>query len=87
MSKVYNVGVFVGSLRKDSFNRKLAHGLSELAHPSLKLEIVEIGALPLYNQDEDVNPPAAWTEFRDKVRGVDAVLLVTPEYNRSIPGA
>ena len=86
MSKVYNVGVFVGSLRKDSLNRKLAHALAELAPSSLKLNIIEIGALPLYNQDEDANPPAAWTEFRDKVRAVDAVLFVTPEYNRSVPG-
>ena len=86
MSKVYNVGVFVGSLRKDSLNRKLAHALIELAPSSLKLTIIEIGGLPLYNQDEDENPPAAWTEFRDKVRAVDAVLFVTPEYNRSVPG-
>ena len=86
MSKVYTAGVFVGSLRKDSINRKLAHTLAELAPPSLKLDFIEIAGLSLYNQDEDANPPAAWTAFRDRVRAVDAVLFVTPEYNRSVPG-
>ena len=87
MSKVYKVGVIVGSLRKGSFNRKLAHALAELAPASLKLEFIEIGSLPIYNQDEDENPPPAWTEFRDEVKAVDAVLFVTPEYNRSVPAA
>ena len=59
MSTPKDIAVLVGSLRKDSFNRKIAHVLSELAPPMLKLEIVEIGQLPLYNQDEDANPPAA----------------------------
>lgn len=83
-----SVAVFVGSLRKASFNRKIAHALIGLAPENLKLEIVEIGDLPLYNQDfdDEGTPPAAWTAFRDKVRGFDAVLFVTPEYNRSIPG-
>lgn len=82
-----DVAVFVGSLRKDSFNRKMARALAELAPPSLRLEIVEIGQLPLYNQDDDNDPPAAWTEFRRRVKAADAVLFVTPEYNRSIPDA
>ncbi|HEX7775122.1 MAG TPA: NAD(P)H-dependent oxidoreductase [Parvibaculum sp.] len=81
-----NVAVIVGSLRKESFNRKMALALEKLAPASLKLGIIEIGALTLYNQDEDANPPAVWTEFRDKVRPADAVLFVTPEYNRSVPG-
>lgn len=85
MSTPKDVAVFVGSLRKESFNRKMAHVLRELAPPSLKLEIVEIGQLPLYNQDHDANPPASWTVFRDRVRSADAVLFVTPEYNRSVP--
>lgn len=85
MSTVKDVVVLVGSLRKDSFNRKMAHALSELAPPSLKLEIVEIGQLPHYNQDEEVNPPAAWTAFRERIAEADAVLFVTPEYNRSVP--
>ncbi len=82
-----DVAVIVGSLRKQSFNRKIAHVLIELAPTTLKLEIVEIGALPLYNQDLDGDPPAAWTQFRDRVRPAQALLFVTPEYNRSVPGA
>ena len=81
-----NVAVIVGSIRKGSYNRMMAHALAGLAPPSLKLEIVEIGQLPLYNQDEDTNPPAAWTAFRQKIKAADAVLFVTPEYNRSMPG-
>jgi chromate reductase len=80
------VAVLVGSLRKDSFNRRMAHALARLAPGSLKLGIVEIGALTLYNQDEDENPPAVWTGFRQQVKAADAVLFVTPEYNRSVPG-
>ncbi len=80
-----NVAVLVGSLRKDSFNRKMAHALAELAPPDLKLATVEIGDLSLYNQDVDANPPPPWREFRDRIRSADAVLFVTPEYNRSIP--
>lgn len=82
-----DVAVFVGSLRKTSLNRKLAHVLAELAPTPLKLSIVEIGQLPLYNQDEDPSPPLAWTEFRVRVKAADAVLFVTPEYNRSVPAA
>ena len=58
----------------------------KLAPDSLKLEIVEIGGLPLYNQDLDDNPPAAWIEFRERLKKYDGVLFVTPEYNRSVPG-
>ena len=82
-----NVAVVVGSLRKGSFNRRMALALQAIAPEGLRLEIVEIGQLPLYNQDEDASPPAAWTDFREKIRGFDAVLFVTPEYNRSVPGA
>jgi chromate reductase len=81
-----NVAVLVGSLRKDSFNRKMANALIELAPADLKLAIVEIGALPHYNADLEENVPAAWQEFRHRVRAADAVLFVTPEYNRSVPG-
>ena len=83
------VAVLVGSLRKDSFNRKVANALPGLSPASLKLEIVEIGALPLYNQDDDVpgKVPPAWETFRQEVKAADAVLFVTPEYNRSVPGA
>ena len=81
-----NVAVLVGSLRKDSLNRKMANALKELAPPSLKLDIVEIGQLPLFNQDREANPFPEWTAFRDKIRAADALLFVTPEYNRGVPG-
>ena len=82
------IAVFVGSLRKESFNRKMAKVLTALAPESLTLEIIEIGGLPLYNQDYDDEgkPPSAWTEFRKRVKSFDGVLFVTPEYNRSVPG-
>jgi chromate reductase, NAD(P)H dehydrogenase (quinone) len=80
------VAVLVGSLRKDSFNRKTALALSELAPASLELHIVEIGELPMYDQDRDDSPPRAWAQFRDRIRSAEAVLFVTPEYNRSVPG-
>jgi chromate reductase len=86
MSVVRDIAVFVGSLRKESINRKLANALAELAPSSLKLTIVEIGQLPLYNQDDDQNPPLTYTEFRARVKTADGVLFVTPEYNRSVPG-
>ncbi|HJV53748.1 MAG TPA: NAD(P)H-dependent oxidoreductase [Noviherbaspirillum sp.] len=81
-----NVAIFVGSLRKDSLNRKMANALIALAPPSLKMEIVEIGGLPLYNQDFDPDPPQPVREFKQRVQAADAVLFVTPEYNRSVPG-
>ncbi len=81
-----NVAVLVGSLRKDSLNRKMAHALAALAAPALSFRQSEIGDLPLYNQDLDQNPPAPWTRLREELRNADAVLFVTPEYNRSVPG-
>ena len=86
MPQTRSVAVVVGSLRKDSFNRKMAMALVGLAPEGLKLELVEIGQLPHYNQDDDANPPAASAAFKQKIAGVDAVLFVTPEYNRSVPG-
>lgn len=83
-----NIAVVVGSLRKGSFTRKLATAFAELVPPALKLEQVEIGELPLYNQDLDAeSPPAPWQQFRDRIRAADGVLFATPEYNRSVPGA
>lgn len=81
------IGVIVGSLRKESWSRKLALALIKLAPSGFDLELIEIGKLPLYNQDpDDENHPfAEWTSFRKQVKGVDALLFVTPEYNRSIP--
>ena len=81
------IAVIVGSLRKESLNRKMAKAMMKLAPDSLGLEIIEIGGLPLYDQDLEDNPPAAWTEFRERLKKFDGVLFVTPEYNRSIPGA
>jgi chromate reductase, NAD(P)H dehydrogenase (quinone) len=85
---IKKIAVFVGSLRKESFNRKMAKVLTTLAPESLMLEIIEIGGLPLYNQDHDDEgkPPLAWTTFREKVKSFDGFLFVTPEYNRSVPG-
>jgi chromate reductase len=81
-----NVCVLVGSLRKASFSRMLANALISLAPSSLQLDIVEIGQLPFYNQDLETNPPPApWATFRQRVKAADAVLFVTPEYNRSVP--
>ena len=87
MSEIYDVVLIVGSLRKDSINRKVANALVELAPAALKLSIIEIGHLPIYNQDGDENPPAVWTQFRERIRSADAVLFVTPEHNRSVPAA
>jgi chromate reductase len=82
------IAVFVGSLRKESFNRKMAKVLTTLAPESLMLEIIEIGGLPLYDQDYDDGgkPPPAWIAFRERVKLFDGFLFVTPEYNRSVPG-
>jgi chromate reductase len=87
MAAQRKVAVLVGSLRKASFSRKTARALAALAPDTLHLEMVEIGDLPPYNEDEETaSPPAAWVAFRDQVRTADAVLFVTPEYNRSVPG-
>ncbi len=87
MGTPFDVAVFVGSLRKESFSRATANALAVLAPSSLKLSIVEIGDLSLYNQDDEAHPPAAWTSFRRRVKAADAVLFVTPEYNRSVTAA
>lgn len=80
-----NIGILVGSLRKDSYNRKVAEVLMSVAPPSLHTSILEIGQLPFFNQDDEANPPAAWVEFRQKLKNIDGFLIVTPEYNRSVP--
>lgn len=87
MAAQRDIAVLVGSLRKESFSRKTANALIGLAPSSLKPAIVEIGNLPLYNQDLDTgSPPQEWAAFRDRIRPVQGVLFVTPEYNRSVPG-
>ncbi len=86
MATPRRVAVVVGSLRKESLNRKMAKALAAIAPASLALEIVEIGQLPLYNQDDDAAPPPASAAFKQQIAGADAVLFVSPEYNRSVPG-
>jgi chromate reductase len=79
------IAVLVGSLRKESFTRKLAKSMMLVAPPTLELEIVNIGELPMYNEDlETDNPPARWTEFRERIAACDGILFATPEYNRSL---
>lgn len=88
MQRTFNVAVLVGSLRKDSATRKLAEAIILEAPPSLAFSHVEIGGLPLYNEDlETGTPPIAWSDFRREIAAADAILFVTPEYNRSVPGA
>jgi chromate reductase, NAD(P)H dehydrogenase (quinone) len=79
------ITVLIGSLRRESYNRKMAKALIAAAPESLNLEIVEISVLPFYNEDLEADPPASWTEFRDRIREFDGFLFVTPEYNRSVP--
>ncbi len=79
------IAVLVGSLRKESLSRKIAKALIALAPKTLALEIAEIGNLPLYNEDLEQNVPDTWREFRERIRGFNGVLFVTPEYNRSVP--
>lgn len=86
MSQASKIAVIVGSLRAASFSLKVAKYLMAQSSPHLGCRLVPIGDLPLYNEELDDNPPAAWTRFRDAVRECQAVLFVTPEYNRSIPG-
>lgn len=86
--KTKNVVVFVGSLRKASYSLQIAKALIDMAPPELALETVEIGRLPLYNEDLDANDvPAPWTSFRERLDRADALLFITPEYNRSMPAA
>ena len=82
----FDVVALVGSLRRESFTRKLVRAIGADSPPSLRIEIVEIGALPLYDQDLEESPPAEWRSFRERVKRADAVLFATPEYNRSVPG-
>lgn len=85
-TKTTKVAILVGSLRKDSLNRKLANALISIAPAELQLEIVEIGDLPLFSQDFEADPPQVVREFKQRIQAAGAVLFVTPEYNRSIPG-
>jgi chromate reductase, NAD(P)H dehydrogenase (quinone) len=87
MAAKRKVAVLVGSLRKGSLNRQMANALCAIAKDTLECEFVDIGGLPLYNQDDETaSPPAPWVEFRARIKAADALLFVTPEYNRSVPG-
>jgi chromate reductase len=80
------IAVLVGSLRKGSFSRKVARNIEALAPKGYTFEEIDIGQVGPYNQDLDGKEPAEWLELRAKIKSADAVLFVTPEYNRSVPG-
>lgn len=82
----FPIAVLVGSLRRESFNRKLANALSRLAPSQFAFQPVEIGNLPLYNQDDDASPAREVARLKQEILAAAGVLFVTPEYNRSIPG-
>ena len=83
---MHEVAVFVGSLRRESLNLKLAKALAKLGQAKFKFNFVELGDLPLYNQDLETKLPASVVRMKDEIATADAVLFVTPEYNRSVPG-
>jgi chromate reductase, NAD(P)H dehydrogenase (quinone) len=85
MSK-YQIAVIVGSLRQDSFNRKLANAIVKLAPPDFTFKQVQISDLPLYNQDDDANQAESVKRLKNEIIAAQGLLFVTPEYNRSIPG-
>jgi chromate reductase len=84
----YKIAILVGSLRKESYNRKIARAMCAIRDDNLDCSMVEIGDLPLYNQEYDSAPqqPEQYVRFRDQIRSADGVLFVSPEYNRGIPG-
>jgi chromate reductase len=85
---MHDIAIIVGSLRKDSFNRRIARSICAIRGDNLECRMFEIGDLPLYNQDFDALPqqPEAYVKFRDQVRSADGILFVSPEYNRGVPG-
>ncbi len=82
----FKVAIIVGSLRKDSYNLKLGKALEKLGKEKLEVQFLSIGDLPLYNQDLEANFPAQATRFKNDIQSADAVLFITPEYNRGLPG-
>jgi len=82
----YRIAIIVGSLREGSINRKVARSICGLRNDNLDCSMIEIGDLPLYNQDLDTNPPEQWVRFRKQVAEADGVLFCSPEYNRGVPG-
>jgi chromate reductase, NAD(P)H dehydrogenase (quinone) len=86
MTAPHTVTILIGSLRKNGYSHHLANALTKAAPERLSFRITGIGDLPLYNQDLDATPPAPWTALRQSIQAASAVLFVTPEYNRSVPG-
>ena len=82
----YQIAVIVGSLRKDSFNRKLAHAIVKLAPSEFAFKELQIGDLPLYNQDDDANQAESVKRLKGEITATQGILFITPEYNRSISG-
>jgi chromate reductase len=80
------IAVLIGSLRKDSFSRKIARNIEALAPKGYEFEEIDVSKVGFYNQDLDGKEPAEWLDLRARIRAADAVLFVTPEYNRSVPG-
>ena len=83
--KQFKIAVFVGSLRKESYNVKTAKALIALAPESLSFEIIDISSLPFFNEDLESTPPQEWLTLREQIKAADGVLFLTPEYNRSVP--
>ena len=82
----HKIAIVVGSLREESINRKVAKSICAFASDMLDCHIVEIGDLPLYNQDDEGDPSASVVRFREQIAAADGVLFCTPEYNRGVPG-
>jgi chromate reductase len=82
----YQIAVIVGSLRRDSYNRKLANAIMKLAPPEFSFKTLEIGDLPLYNQDDDKNQAEPVKRLKSEIKAAQGLIFVTPEYNRTLPG-
>lgn len=81
------IGIVIGSIRSGSYSRSVANYIVSQGTADVEFKVLEIGALPLYNQDLDNAPPAQWVQFREQVKALDGVLFITPEHNRSFPAA
>ena len=86
MKRTHDVAVMIGSLRRNGYSQRVADALVSRSPETLALRFVPIGGLPIYNQDEDPDPPAPHGDLRSSLRRADAILFVTPEYNRGVPG-
>ena len=82
----HKIAIIVGSLREGSINRKIARSMCAIRDDDLDCSMVEIGDLPLFNQDLEAHPPEQWVRFKEQVAATDGILFCTPEYNRGVPG-